>query len=53
MAFPHVLSGKGRFGKVMLATADNIIPHLPSFNKVAVKMGLSSELVVGACDPCI
>lgn len=38
-------AGKGRFGKVMVASAYNIIPHFPTLNRVAVKMALTGRLV--------
>ena len=35
--------GKGRFGKVMKASAYCIVPQMPSVNMVAVKTANSSE----------
>ncbi len=39
----HVNTGRGRFGRVIRATAYGIVPYLPNINTVAVKSTLSSK----------
>jgi len=39
-----MLAGKGRFGKVVRASAYRIVPHMPSVNTVAVKTANFSKL---------
>lgn len=43
-------AGKGRFGKVLRASAYSIVPKLPSVNTVAVKMAISSKYLHSVLD---